>query len=218
MKASHSVGSCAAGILLSLVSLFATLASSANAQSHPDIPFGGHHEVGITAGYSPFTGPLFGESHDVLYSATVLRYSFLIRDGRHVQLRYAPEATALATLRETMPTEVNPYAPATHFGGGLSPASFQLVFTPHNRVQPFLSEAAGIIYYNGRVLSPQGSQLMFTIDFGAGANVFVSPRNAITAGYRYVHSSNGNINIHNPGTDADLFYAGFSHFFTKHQK
>ena len=32
--------------------------------------------------------------------------------------------------------------------------------------------------------------------------------------FRYQHLSNANISIHKPGTDADTFYVGFSHFHT----
>ena len=56
---------------------------------------------------------------------------------------------------------------------------------------------------------------MYTIDFGAGANLFLSARNALNGGFRYQHLSNANISIHNPGTDGQTFYLGFSHFFTK---
>jgi hypothetical protein len=81
-------------------------------------------------------------------------------------------------------------------------------------VQPFFTNDGGFIYYNGRVLSPQGSQYMYTIDFGAGVNWFVRRRTALTVGFRYQHLSNANISEHNPGTDAQTFYVGLSHFKT----
>jgi hypothetical protein len=56
---------------------------------------------------------------------------------------------------------------------------------------------------------------MYTIDFGGGVNLYTSPRNTVTVGYRYQHLSNANISKHNPGTDADTFYLGLSHFYIR---
>ncbi len=118
-------------------------------------------------------------------------------------------------MHERAPSTTNAAAPVTHLGSGISPEGFQVVFRPGQKLQPFLSNAGGFIYYADRVLSPQGSQFMYTIDFGAGVNLFTSPHNTVTLGYRYQHLSNANISYHNPGTDADTFYVGFSHFHTK---
>jgi len=190
------------------------------AQSAPGdaavIPYGGHHEFGAQVGYSPHGGPIWGFSQNVRYSPTVLRYSYLLLTHERWTLRYAPELTALSVLHENgPPNDVNPHVPVTHYGAGFSPEGFQMVFRPREKVQPFLSNAAGVLYYNDRVLSPQGSQFMYTIDFGAGVNLFTSRRNAVQMGFRYQHLSNANISVHNPGTDAQTFYVGFSHFHTK---
>ena len=53
-----------------------------------------------------------------------------------------------------------------------------------------------------------------TIDFGTGVRLYSSPHNALMLGYRYQHFSNANISVHNPGTDADTFYVGYSGFHT----
>ena len=177
--------------------------------------YGGRHEWGLWGGFSGFTGPVWGYSRDVQYGSVDLRYSVRWMQSRNWSVRWAPEATLLAVMRETKKTDVNPNAPATHVGSGVSPASFQIVARPHAPVQPYFSEAAGFVYYGDRVLSPQGSQFMFTIDFGAGVNLFTTQRHAVSLGYRYQHTSNANLSVHNPGTDSDLFYVGFSHFHTR---
>jgi opacity protein-like surface antigen len=56
-----------------------------------------------------------------------------------------------------------------------------------------------------RDLTPDSSQFNFTIDYGAGIQVFTSPRRAITIDYRYYHISNADIAI-NPGTDANVYH------------
>jgi hypothetical protein len=101
------------------------------------------------------------------------------------------------------------------YGSGLSPVGFQSDFFPSKRVQPFVSGDGGFIYFMDRVLSPQGSQFMYTIDFGAGINVFRKERQAVSIGYRYQHLSNANISLHNPGMDANTFYVSVSRFRTK---
>ncbi len=97
----------------------------------------------------------------------------------------------------------------------MSPEGFQADFFPRSRVQPFLSNNGGFLYFANEVLSPQGSRFMFIIDFGVGINIFRKERQAVTIGYRYQHLSNANISFHNPGTDANTFYVGVSRFRTK---
>jgi Lipid A 3-O-deacylase (PagL) len=176
--------------------------------------FGGNHEFGVVAGYSPFSGAVFGYDQNVRYLPVILRYSYLISRHRNWSLRYAPELTALSMMCELAPSTTNPAAPVCHFGAGFTPEGFQVDYLPQRKIQPFLSNNGGFIYYADRVLSPQGSQWMYTIDFGAGVNVFVRAHDAVTFGFRYQHLSNANISHHNPGTDADTFYVGFSHFHT----
>lgn len=179
--------------------------------------YGGDHEFGFISGLSPHGGPIWGYQQNVRYSPTVLRYSYLVLERPKWTIRYSPEVTALAVMHENSKSIVNPNAPVTHFGAGVSPEGFQMTFRPRQRVQPFLSNDGGFVYYADRVLSPQGSQFMYTIDFGAGLDLFTSPHNALTMGFRYQHLSNANISEHNPGTDAQTFYLGFSHFHTHGQ-
>jgi hypothetical protein len=199
--------------LLALPWALAAGAQTATVQ-RPIPPYSGNHEFGAIVGYSPVSGPVWGYDRNVRYSPTILRYTYLLKQHEHWSLRYAPELTALAVLHENAPSLTNPAAPVTHYGAGFTPEGFQIGFLPKRQVQPFLSNDGGFVYYADRVLSPQGSQWMYTIDFGTGVNLFVRPREAITVGFRYQHLSNANISIHNPGTDADTFYIGFSRFHT----
>jgi hypothetical protein len=176
--------------------------------------FGGNHEFGGIIGYSPVSGPVWGYDQNVRYAPVILRYSYKLTQRRNWSLRYAPELTALSMLYERAPSATNPAAPIAHFGAGFTPEGFQVDILPTRKAQPFLSNNGGFLYFADRVLSPQGSQWMYSIDFGAGVNIFVKPRDALTFGFRYQHLSNANISVHNPGTDADTFYVGFSHFHT----
>jgi hypothetical protein len=181
---------------------------------------GGRHEIGAWWGTSFMSGHVWGYQGDVKYMPVDLRYSYEVyRHHESWTMRYSPEMTVLAMIDWATPTP----APAGNrynqrkrvYGSGLSPVGFQWDFAPLRRVQPFFSGDGGFIYFSDRVLSPQGSKFMYTIDYGAGLNIFHHKNQAITIGYRYQHLSNANISHHNPGTDANTFYVGISRFRTK---
>jgi hypothetical protein len=177
---------------------------------------GGVHEFGAWWGLSLMSGHIWGYAKDVKYMPIDVRYSYLFSLHDHWAMRYSPEMTALAMLDEPVPGQTIPWLQRKRtYGSGLSPAGFQSDFFPSSRVQPFLSTDGGFIYFMDRVLSPQGSQWMYTIDFGTGINIFRKERQAVTIGYRYQHLSNANISLHNPGTDANTFYVSVSRFRTK---
>lgn len=177
---------------------------------------GGVHEFGGWWGLSLMSGHLFGSAGDIKYMPIDVRYSYLLSLHRNWAFRYSPELTALAMLDEPVPGQTDPELMRKRtYGSGISPEGFQADFLPSHRVQPFLSNDGGFIYFTDRVLSPQGSQWMYTIDFGAGVNIFRKRLQAVTIGYRYQHLSNGNISQRNPGTDANVFYVGVSRFRTK---
>jgi hypothetical protein len=180
------------------------------------MPYGGVHEVGVWGGVSWFSGPIWGFRTQVHYAPVDVRYSYVMTAREHFTARYSPEVTAVAWLDEPVVDDNNTVIGRRHtFGGGVSPVGFQVDFRPTRRVQPFWSNNAGMIYFAQRVLSPQGSQFMFTVDFGGGFNIHLAGHRALTIGYRYEHLSNANISVHNPGTDADTFYVGFSQFHTR---
>jgi hypothetical protein len=174
---------------------------------------GGTHELGAWWGLSLISGNIWGAVSDVKYMPIDVRYSYRFLLHEHWSLRYSPEITALAMIDWPTPHGAAPFnLRKREYGSGLSPEGFQVDFFPHSRVQPFISNNAGFIYFADKVLSTQGSQFMYTVDFGAGVNIFRKERQAVTLGYRYQHLSNANISLHNPGTDANIFYVGVSRF------
>jgi hypothetical protein len=177
---------------------------------------GGVHEFGAWWGLSLISGHIWGYADDVKYMPIDVTYSYLINPGGKWNFRYAPEATVLAML--DWPTPSNPNyldKRKRSYGGGVSPVGFRASFCPQSRVQPFVSTNGGFIYFMDRVLSPQGSQFMYTIDFGGGLQILRKQRQSVTIGYRYQHLSNANISLHNPGTDTNLFFVAVSRFRTK---
>jgi hypothetical protein len=186
----------------------------------PEWPhYGGVHEFGAWWGLSPISGHIWGYAKDVKYMPVDATYSYLLIHGSLWNFRYAPEVTALAMLDEINPAATNRFTQRKRtYGSGVSPVGFRASFFPQGRVQPFLSTDGGFIYFGDRVLSPQGSQFMYTIDFGGGIQIFRKTRQTISIGYRYQHLSNANISLHNPGADANTFYLAVSRFRTKHYR
>lgn len=180
---------------------------------------GGVHEFGALWGFSGFSGPIWGYAKDVKYMPIDVNYSYLWIAGQKWNFRYAPEMTALAMLDEPNWAAVDRFTQRRRsYGAGASPVGFRASFYPDSKVQPYLSTNGGFLYFDERVLSPQGSQFMYTIDFGGGIQIFRKQRQAISFGYRYQHLSNANISHHNPGTDANTFYVAVSRFRTKHYR
>ena len=179
---------------------------------------GGKHEFGVWWGMSVMTGHLWGNIGDVKYMPIDLRYSYeLYRHHESWALRYSPEMAALAMIDWPTPNTTSTGTPQNQrtrvYGGGLSPVGFQWDFLPLHRVQPFLSTNEGLVYFTDRVLTPQGSPFVYTIDYGAGLNIFHHKNQAITLGYRYQHLAN--VSPQNSGTDANTFYVGVSRFRTR---
>jgi hypothetical protein len=192
-----------------------------NATAH-DAPVwpnpGGVHEFGAWWGLSLISGHIWGYAGDIRYMPVDLRYTYLFTAHRDWTMRYAPEVTALAMLDQPNPQAApndRLHQRKRIYGSGVSPVGFESDFFPAKRVQPFLTTNGGFLYFAERVLSPEGSQWMYTIDFGTGIHVFRKARQDWTIGYRYQHLSNANISHHNPGTDTSVFYIGVSRFRTK---
>jgi len=182
---------------------------------------GGRHEVGLWWGYSGFSGDIWGAAHSVSYMPVGIQYSYeFLRHNQSWSVRYSPEITPYARISWLQPDAltnvVTRDSPRLHTSGaGASPVGFRLSLRPMAPLQPFLSTNGGFIYFGNRVLSPQGSQFMYTIDFGTGVTIYQRRKQAITIGYRYQHLSNANISFHNPGTDANTFYFGISRFLNR---
>jgi hypothetical protein len=182
--------------------------------STPPYPqWGGKYELGTWWGVSWSSGSLFGNATDTKYMPIDVRYSQRISQSPSWSLRYSPEITALAMVDVPVPGSTDRFSQRKRsYGSGLSPEGFQLDFLPQRRVQPFLSQNAGLIYFLSPALSPEGSHLVYTVDFGGGVNIFHLQRQAVTLGYRYQHLHDANLGAQVTGTDANTFYLGISRF------
>ena len=178
--------------------------------------YGGIHEFTVTAGISRMSGHVFGYRKDVDTEVINLRYARVMKNGRHFTASYSPEVTPYINLEEPIynnnDTGNIEISRKQTVGGGVTPVGFTFDFLPSHRIQPFWRSNYGVLYFHDRVLSPEGSQFMHTVDFGVGIHIYQARNVSTTLGFRYIHMSNANISLHNPGTDAELFYLGFSRF------
>ena len=184
--------------------------------AQPPQRYGGTHEFAITAGIARMSGHWLGYRKDVDTEVINLRYSRVIKNGRHVTYSYSPEVTPYINLEEPIYNENDmgnvEISRKQIIGGGVTPLGFSFDFFPGHRIQPFWRCNYGVLYFHERVLSPEGSQFMHTVDFGLGFHIYQNHHFSTILGFRYIHMSNANIAEHNPGTDAETFYIGFSRF------
>jgi opacity protein-like surface antigen len=76
----------------------------------------------------------------------------------------------------------------------------------------FLEGGVGIITQQFRHPNVPHS-FNFTPQVGAGVDIAVAPRWAVTLAYRYRHSSNAGLVQPNPGLNANFFHAGITYFY-----
>lgn len=86
------------------------------------------------------------------------------------------------------------------------------VFDASSRVKPYVEAGVGVL--GGETKFRQTDcDVNFILQGGVGALVFLTPRAAITAGYRFHHVSNADACDQNLGLNSSLFILGVSYFF-----
>lgn len=176
--------------------------------------FGGDREFGAMIGVSLTNDSFLGSNVDNKYMDMIVRSSSLLVGSERYALRYAPEIIALAMLDEPTNSTTRELTRRRTYGTGLSPEGLQLVFRPSERLQPFLSQNSGFVYFIKPVLTPQGSSLVYDVNFGTGLNIFRTQNQAITFGYRFQHLGPFS-GLQRYGTDAHTFFFAISRFSTR---
>ena len=102
---------------------------------------------------------------------------------------------------------------ATTYGAGITPFGLKLNFGQESWIKPFIAASVGFLYFTAEVPVHDAARFNFTPEVGLGVQFFLTPKRAVTLGYKYFHISNANTAERNPGIDNNVIYAGFS-FFT----
>lgn len=170
----------------------------------------GTNEFGLWAGGAPDSIDFLGHAEDRKLFLAGLRYGRVLKAWDSVSLEYTFDIIPAALV--FMPDRVRG-SRSTIYGAGLSPLGFKLNFGQDQRIKPFIAASVGFLYFQKDVPAPRSSRFNFTPELGAGLQFFLTPKNALTIGYKLQHISNAGIEDSNPGMDSHFIYAGFS-FFT----
>lgn len=220
--------SCAANNLfvkaaLCLLFIFG-LAVGATAQ----IAAAGKNEFGIWGGVSPDSSTVFsfGRTADARYGTIGVRYARRFNNSDAVNLKYTVDVIPIAVLNypDLAAVPVPVFVPVgggvpvlqierkrrTVYGFGAAPLGLQANFRPSRKVQPFVNVSGGFLYFNKRVPQSTGTRFALTADVGGGVEFILKNKRSVTVGYKYLHISNANRGIENPGFDNNLFYVGYS--------
>ena len=206
---------------LCAILLLLLFAGSSSAQSAPhEDTAPPKNEFAVLLGGSYFSTNVLAFSEDRKLVITELRYARQLTTRRRFSLKMTMDLVPAAILIEPKNVELTsriiPGSPwRSVYGWGLTPVGLQMNFRPRKRVQPFAESTFGFLHFNSRVISPAASRFNFTVDLGPGVQLFATPRQAVTLGYRYHHLSNADIAPRNPGADSNIFYVGYS-FFWRH--
>ncbi len=105
---------------------------------------------------------------------------------------------------------------ATYIGGtrttwvsAFSPLGYKLKLLPHSRVQPFVTGLGGFAVAARDIPVFNSSAFNFTMEMGAGVQVYRSHTRSCQFEYRYHHLANGGGRT-NPGIDSGVFKATYS--------
>jgi len=92
------------------------------------------------------------------------------------------------------------------------PTGLYAEFRRHDRFHPILEGNGGFVV-STEPIPEQGvnaTGINFIFNGGVGLRWNTRPRNAVTAGYRWVHVSNAETTTNNPGLDNNVFYLAYS--------
>jgi hypothetical protein len=170
----------------------------------------GTNEFGLWAGGSPDSSKIIGSTENRNLLLVSLRYGRVLAAWESLSLEYTLDIFPAAVVFE--PDRVR-RGRSTIYGAGLSPLGFKINFAQESWIKPFVATSVGFLYFVDDVPVPRSSRFNFTPEIGLGVQFFLTPKNAMTLGYKFHHMSNANTGRRNPGMDSHVIYAGFS-FFT----
>jgi len=181
----------------------------------------GKNELAVWGGFSPDSSiaiPALGRTPDARFGILGLRYARRFNNNDTVNLKYTADIIPAAILNypdieilPTSPPSVQSVRP-TRYAFGAAPLGLQINFGPRKKLQPFAGISGGFLYFAQRVPNIVGTRFNFTADIGAGLEIRLKKKRAITISYKYYHISNANRGIENAGIDNNLFYVGYTFF------
>jgi opacity protein-like surface antigen len=96
------------------------------------------------------------------------------------------------------------------YAQAFSPIGIRQSFRPGKKIQPFLVGTVGYMYSSVPLPTEEAGSFNFAFDFGAGVEIFRTPRRSISLEYRFHHFSNKNTALQNPGVDNGVFKLSYN--------
>lgn len=197
---------------------FFLLSLCAAAQSTTDDP--PTHEFQIWGGVSPVSSTVFGSGRTGSARLGMIGFRYARRfNSDTVNLKYTFDAIPAAVLSvpffRAVPssnTFIVQKERRTAYAYGIAPLGLQINFRPRKKLQPFAGGSVGLLYFNKRIPDEFGTRFTYTAEVGAGAEIRLREKRALTIGYKYLHFSNGGRGTLNPGIDNNFFYVGYSFY------
>jgi len=191
-----------------------------------DDAFDNKNEFAVWGGFAPDIPRVFGGSRKSTFGEIGFRYSRRIATTENLALKYQIDFIPLAVInyeRERIirltPTTLGVDRDSTTaYGAGLTPINFQLNFRRRNKIQPFITAEAGLLFFNKSIpddrspLRPEqrGRQFNYTLAGGGGVEFLTDDARSYTVGFKFHHISNASTGNINPGFDQNLFYFGYT--------
>jgi hypothetical protein len=206
------------GLVGLLIALMCVTANKTLGQSPPANTKVVDQELAAIGGGSVGSLHIYGYADDCqvqLFGLQYVRHSF----GHigPVRVDYMGEVIPMIRLRE--PAAYDQYnnpatkAERTIYGWDVVPAGARLFLFPKARLSPYFVGAGGVSYFASPILSPGGTKLNFSAEFGMGFQYEASERLGIRVGYSAFHLSNGDTGQHNPALDNNLIYGAVAYRF-----
>jgi hypothetical protein len=200
--------------ILTIAAITVALSLSIAAQNNSD----DKNEVSVWGGYSPDSTEIikaFGRVPNARFGMFAIRYARVLHDGDSVKIRYTIDGVPAAFLSYpdiqavgTPPVGIVQVR-KTRYAWGFTPAGLQVNFRNKKKYQPFVDISAGMIFFHHLVPNFGGTKVNFTPAVGAGLEIERDNGTSFTVGYKFLHISNANRGISNPGFQNNLIYVGY---------
>ena len=172
---------------------------------------GPEEEIGIVAGRSVGGIHLFGYADDRDINVFAAHFAHPMGYFLAARFDYMTELIPVFVLSEPKEYGADSRALSTDrkfvHGTGVSPIGARILWRPRSAWRPYLLGRGGILYFNDRVLSTEGTHLQFLAEFGAGVQIKIRPHTQLSFGYSLYHFSNGDIGVRNPALDSNFIYS-----------
>lgn len=202
---------------LALLALIPSISAFAGVCSTDPIAADSRHEFQFWGGYSPQSSTLIGTATNRRFTALGFNYSYRCWAWNHASIGYTGGIIPAAILYQPemygLGTSGQFIVPAhSVYSFGITPLGFVFDFARSRKLYPFIQIDGGIIASTQSIpeIAPGTTALNFLFDFGGGIKVRLRERYAFTFGYKFLHVSDADTTLINPGLDNNVFYAGFS--------